>query len=214
MHMFKELKSYLDENKVKLVAVSKTRPQKSILELYDQGQRLFGENRVQELVDKHSELPKDIAWHMIGSLQKNKVKYIAPFISLIHSVDSLGLAQTIEKEAIKNNKKINILLQVKIAKEDSKAGYDIDQLMTELPDILEFKNINILGLMGMGTFTKDTNLTTAEFKFLTKKFRDLKESTFSNSENFTEISMGMSGDYKIAVQCGTTMVRIGSLLFS
>ncbi|NNE15992.1 MAG: YggS family pyridoxal phosphate-dependent enzyme, partial [Saprospiraceae bacterium] len=198
---------------VKLVAVSKTKPTSDILNLYNQGQLIFGENRVQELVQKYEALPKDISWHMIGHLQKNKVKYIAPFVDLIHSVDNLKLANKIDQEADKNNRRISILLQIKIATEDSKTGYAFDELLEVIPELLALKNIDIHGVMGMGTFTNDEAITRSEFKRLIRYFTKLRNLHFKEDSKFSEISMGMSGDYKIAIEEGSTMVRIGSLLF-
>ncbi len=214
MSTYDKLRDYLDPNGVKLVAVSKTKPIAELNKLYDKGQRIFGENRVPELVDKWETMPKDIEWHMIGTLQKNKVKYIAPFISLIHSVDSLRLAKIIDKEALKSKRIIDVLLQVKIASEESKMGYVFNTLERDIAKIKSLPNINIRGVMGMGTFTDDTQVTTYEFSKLRKFYRILKEDHFdSPSSSFTEISMGMSGDYALAVENGSTMVRIGSLLF-
>ncbi len=211
--MYEQLKSQLDTYEVTLVAVSKTKSASAIQELYDQGQRIFGENRVQEVVEKYDILPKDIKWHVIGQLQKNKVKYIAPFISCIQSVDSLALAKVIQKEAVKNNRKINILLQIKIAKEDSKTGYNYDELINDIQELTALDHIIISGVMGIGTFTSDEATTKQEFDNLKKYFDHLKSEFFSGSDNFTEISMGMSGDYLTAIEYGSTMVRIGSLLF-
>ncbi len=211
--MYEQLRSQLDTHEVTLVAVSKTKPASAIQELYDQGQRIFGENRVQEVVEKYDVLPKDIQWHVIGQLQKNKVKYIAPFISCIQSVDSLALAKVIQKEAVKNNRKINILLQIKIAKEDSKTGYNYDELINDIQELTALDHIIISGVMGIGTFTSDEATTKQEFDNLKKYFDHLKSEFFSGSDNFTEISMGMSGDYLTAIEHGSTMVRIGSLLF-
>ncbi len=211
--MYEQLRSQLDTHEVTLVAVSKTKPPSAIQELYDQGQRIFGENRVQEVVEKYDVLPKDIQWHVIGQLQKNKVKYIAPFISCIQSVDSLALAKVIQKEAIKNDRKINILLQIKIAKEDSKTGYNYDELINDIQELTALDHIIISGVMGIGTFTSDEATTKQEFDNLKKYFDHLKSEFFSGNDDFTEISMGMSGDYLTAIEYGSTMVRIGSLLF-
>ncbi len=211
--MYEQLRSQLDTHEVTLVAVSKTKPASAIQELYDQGQRIFGENRVQEVVEKYDVLPKDIQWHVIGQLQKNKVKYIAPFISCIQSVDSLALAKVIQKEAVKNNRKINILLQIKIAKEDSKTGYNFDELINDIQELTALDHIIISGVMGIGTFTSDEATTKQEFDNLKKYFDHLKSEFFSGNDDFTEISMGMSGDYLTAIEHGSTMVRIGSLLF-
>lgn len=211
--MYEQLKSQLVTHNITLVAVSKTKPTSEIQKLYDKGQRIFGENRVQEVVEKYDSLPKDIQWHVIGQLQKNKVKYIAPFISCIQSVDSLALAKVIQKEADKNDRNIDILLQIKIAEEESKSGYDYDQLLKDLVDIKAFANINIKGVMGIGTFTSDETKTKQEFDKLKHYFDNLKSNHFSGIDDFKEISMGMSGDYLMAIEHGSTMVRIGSLLF-
>ncbi|NNF20564.1 MAG: YggS family pyridoxal phosphate-dependent enzyme [Saprospiraceae bacterium] len=210
--MYKEIINYLDQHNVDLVAVSKTKSPEEIQKVYSQGQRHFGENRVNELTEKKDLLPQDIKWHMIGHLQKNKVKYIAPFIHLIHSVDSLKLAQTIDGQAERNERNIDILLQIKIASEESKFGLSFDDLLTQIQQFKALKNIRITGLMGMGTFTNDQNVTIDEFQRLKTYFDELKSSHF-NEECFNTLSMGMSGDYKLAVEFGTTMVRIGSLIF-
>ena len=209
-----EIKKSLDDG-VTLVAVSKTKPPEDILEAYSTGHMTFGENKVQELVYKHETLPKDIEWHMIGHLQANKVKYIAPFVSLIHSVDSLKLLRTINKEAIKNNRIINCLLQVKIAAEISKFGLGFDELvmLIESPEFAEFENIRVVGLMGMATFTDSEEQVRQEFKRLKSFFKRLKENQTKNNSYFSEISMGMSGDYRIALEEGSTMVRVGSSIF-
>lgn len=199
---------------VKLIAVSKTKPVETILEAYQSGHKIFGENKVQELVDKYEKLPKDIEWHMIGHMQSNKVKYIAPFVKLIHGVDSFKLLKIINKEGEKNNRVIDCLLQFHIAKEETKFGLDL----VEVQDFMEseklkgFKNINVVGVMGMATFTENEDQIRSEFKELVYIFNQLKSNYFSE-ESFKEISMGMSGDYKIAIEEGATMVRIGSLLF-
>ena len=211
--MLNEIKTYLDQNNVRLVAVSKTKPVEAIQSIYEQGVKDFGENRVNELRDKQPQLPDDIKWHMIGHLQKNKVKYIAPYIHMIHSVDSLELAEKISQQAVRFDRHINILLQMKIAQEDSKYGYSMENLIADLPTIKALPNLNICGVMGMGTFTDDDSVTTQEFKYLIGVFNKLQAEEFQDKDNFKEISMGMSGDYKIAVECGSTMVRIGSLIF-
>ncbi len=214
--MLKEIKEDLYSSQTTLVAVSKTRSQQQILELYDLGQRHFGENRVPELVEKHEALPKDIKWHAIGSLQTNKIKYIAPFISLIHSVDSYRLLDKINREALKNDRTIDVLLQIKIGMEEAKQGFKMDELKKLLKKEKSFEafaNVNIVGLMGMASFTNDKEQITAEFKSL-KTYFDLCQKEFFNAKSFNTLSMGMSGDYKIAVSQGSTMVRIGSLLFS
>ena len=190
--------------KATLVAVSKTKPVEDIQALYDLGQRDFGENYVQEMVDKQAVLPKDIRWHFIGHLQSNKVKYIAPFVHLVHGIDSLGLLKEINKQALKNNRVIACLLQVHIAKEETKFGLDEHEL-SQLHELHEFKNINITGLMGMASFSDDKELVRSEFSYL--------KSLFDANTSYTVLSMGMSGDYKIALEEGSNMVRIGSLLF-
>lgn len=213
MSSYYNINSFLKENDVKLIAVSKTKPIDLIQDFYDKGHRLFGENRVNELVEKHNALPKDIEWHMIGHLQKNKVKYIAPFVDLIHSVDNVKLATTIDKEAKKNERIVNILLQVKIAEEETKTGFGFDILLSKLPELQALTSIKIIGLMGMGTFTNDDEITEKEFVKMHGYFNILKQTVFRDNPEFKELSMGMSGDYKIAVKNGSTMVRIGSLLF-
>jgi pyridoxal phosphate enzyme (YggS family) len=190
-----------------LVAVSKTKPNELIIEAYGAGQRIFGENKVQELVEKKESLPKDIEWHMIGHLQTNKVKYIAPFVSLIHAVDSKKLIKEINKRAEQNNRVIPCLLQVHIAQEESKFGLDKDGVIEILKT--DFSNVSIVGLMGMATFTDNKNQIRKEFKYLKDIFDELKES----QPNFSILSMGMSGDYSIAIEEGSNMVRIGSSIF-
>ena len=208
-----KIKSQLP-NHVTLVAVSKTKPISDLMEAYNAGQRIFGENYVQELVKKHKELPKDIQWHFIGHLQSRKVKLIAPFVNLIHGVDSWKLLQEINKEAKKNNRVIDCLFQVYIAEEETKFGLD----EKELNDILtseEFKNlknIKIVGLMGMATFTENQNQIKKEFQNLKTKFDKVSQLKTENCQ-LNIISMGMSSDYKLAIECGSTMVRIGSSIF-
>jgi len=211
LHHFRNI---LPEN-VKLVAVSKTKPIEAIQEAYEAGQIIFGENKPQELKLKYDILPKDIKWHMIGHLQTNKVKYIAPFVDLIHAVDSLKLILTIDKEAAKNNRKINILFQLYIATEETKFGLSLDELENILQSE-EFKscnNINPIGVMGMASYTSDLEVVANEFKELSDYFKNLKENYFNDKSDFSEISMGMSSDYKIAIEQGSTMVRIGSSIF-
>jgi pyridoxal phosphate enzyme (YggS family) len=210
---YQELKAWLEEKNIKLVAVSKTKPVAAIQELYDKGQRDFGENRVQEMTEKMEALPKDIRWHLIGHLQKNKVKYIVPSVYMIHSLDNLALAKKIDRESQKHDCQTKVLLQIKIAQEDSKFGYDYEVLLDEIKEIKALRNLEICGVMGMGTFTDDTSLTRKEFSKLKSYFDELKQSHFSEEEGFKEISMGMSGDYKVAAEYGTSMVRIGSLIF-
>lgn len=202
-------------NQVKLVAVSKTKPLEIIRKAYDAGQRIFGENRVQELESKWRSLPEDIEWHMIGHLQTNKVKYIAPFVHLIHSVDSLKLLSAVNKEAVKLGRKINILFQMKIAKEESKYGLKPEDLISiiESEEFNRMQNIQPCGLMGMATFTKDEFIIRNEFKQLKTYYVTIKNTYFRDDGKFREISMGMSNDYKIAVEEGATIVRIGSGIF-
>lgn len=210
---FKEIKTTLDEKHITLVAVSKTKPAEDIQELYDLGQRDFGENYVQELVDKQAALPKDIRWHFIGHLQSNKVKYIAPFVHLIHGVDSLGLLKEINKQAAKNNRVIDCLLQIYIATEETKFGLDEQEVKEIITNgIHELNNIKIVGLMGMASFSNDTNIVKNEFQNL-KRIFDINAQPSTINHQLSILSMGMSGDYKIAIEEGSTMVRIGSLLF-
>ena len=198
---------------ITLVAVSKTKPISLLQEVYDAGQRIFGENKVQEMTNKYEVMPKDIAWHMIGHLQRNKVKYIAPYVVLIHAVDNLKLAQEIDKQAKKNDRTIDCLLQLKIAQEETKFGWDKDVLINMLPEILNFKNIRIVGLMGMASFTADDEQVRKEFQLLKNIFDSFKASFFKNNDDFKVLSMGMSGDYPLAIACGSTMVRVGSAIF-
>jgi pyridoxal phosphate enzyme (YggS family) len=198
-----------------LIAVSKTKPVSAIQEAYDAGQRHFGENKVQEMEMKFEALPKDIHWHMIGHLQTNKVKYIAPFVHLIHSVDSLKLLQEINKQGEKNNRVIKCLLQFHIAEEETKFGLSLSEAVELLntPEYAEMKNIEIVGVMGMASLTEDQNKIHDEFHFLKSLFDGLKNGYFAEQASFKEISMGMSGDYKIALLEGSTMVRVGSSIF-
>lgn len=208
-----QIKSQLP-NHVTLVAVSKTKPVADLIEAYNAGQRVFGENYVQELVEKHEALPKDIQWHFIGHLQSRKVKLIAPFVNLIHGVDSLKLLHEINKEAQKNNRVIDCLLQIFIAEEESKFGLDEKEL-TEILSSEEFKklkNIRIIGLMGMATFTENQDQIKKEFQNLKTIFDKVSKQKTDNCQLNT-ISMGMSGDYQLAIECGSTMVRIGSSIF-
>jgi len=209
-----EIKKDLNEN-VRLVAVSKTRPVRDLLEAYRCGQRLFGENKVQELVEKHDELSADIEWHFIGHLQSNKIKYIAPFVDLIHSVDSFKLLRTINKEGQKNNRKIRCLIQFHIAEEETKFGLRLDEAISFLSssDFSDLKFVELCGVMGMATNTENQQQVRQEFKQLKKIFDRLHRDFFNGQDSFSEISMGMSGDYRIAVEEGSTMVRIGSLIF-
>lgn len=209
------IKSELPKN-VTLVAVSKTKPVADLMEAYDAGQRIFGENKIQEMTDKWEVMPKDIEWHMIGHVQTNKVKYMAPYISLIHGVDSLKLLQEINKQAAKNNRVIDCLLQVYIAEEESKFGLDEQELEEMLKQVQHdkenFKNIKIVGLMGMATFTENQNQIEKEFKHLKTIFDKYKKLNTEHCQLNT-LSMGMSGDYQLAISCGSTMVRIGSSIF-
>ncbi len=200
---------------VKLIAVSKTKLAEDVMEAYQAGQRIFGENVVQEMVDKYEQLPKDIEWHLIGHLQTNKVKYIAPFVSLIHSVDSLKLLIEINKQALKNKRIIDCLLQICIADEETKFGLYFDEAIELLrsPEFSELKNICITGLMGIATNTENPQLIKNEFYELSVFFKGLKQTFFRKDENFKEISMGMSADYKIGIELGSTMVRLGSTIF-
>jgi PLP dependent protein len=200
---------------VKLIVVSKTRTNDEILEAYDAGQRAFGENKVQEIIRKQSQLPSDIEWHLIGHLQSNKVKSIVPFVSVIHSVDSLKILKAINDEASLVNKVIPCLLQVHIAQEETKYGFSYEKLtqMLESAEIAELKNVLISGVMGMATFTEDTNQIRNEFKCLYNILNDLKQKFFKDDIHFKELSMGMSDDYIIAIEEGSTIVRIGSKIF-
>lgn len=211
----KQYKSEVESDGVKLIAVSKTQPIESILEAYNAGQRIFGENHVQEMVDKEAQLPKDIEWHLIGHLQSNKVKYIASFVKLIHGVDSLKLLLEINKQAAKNKRVIDCLLQVYIADEDTKFGLGFDEVIELLraEELAELKNIRIVGLMGIATNTKNEKQITTEFNELKVFFDGIKASFFRKDDAFKEISTGMSADYKIAIEEGSTMVRIGSSIF-
>ncbi|GGK15665.1 YggS family pyridoxal phosphate enzyme [Yeosuana aromativorans] len=199
---------------VTLVAVSKTKPVSDIMEAYNAGQRIFGENKIQEMVEKFEALPKDIEWHMIGHVQTNKVKYMAPFVSLIHGVDNFKLLKEINKQAKKHNRIIDCLLQIKIAEEDSKFGMAPGDAKTLLQSkaLSELKHIRITGLMGMATFTDDENKIKTEFNLLKQTFDSLKPLEIFNF-NPKIISMGMSGDYTLAIACGSTMIRVGSSIF-
>ena len=200
---------------VTLIAVSKTKPVSDLQEAYEAGQRIFGENKALEMRDKHQALPDDIQWHFIGHLQTNKIKYIAPFVTLIHAIDSLSLLETVNKEAAKNNRIIDCLLQFHIAQEETKFGLDMDEAraMLESESFKSLNNINICGVMGMATFTDDAAQVRDEFKSLKNIFETLKENYFKGNESFKEISMGMSDDYPIAIEEGATMVRVGSKIF-
>ena len=202
-------------SQVRLIAVSKTKPVSDLREAYDAGQRIFGENYVQELTEKQPLLPADIEWHFIGHLQSNKVKYIAPFVQWIHGVDSLKLLKEISKQAVKNNRTIQCLLQVHIAKEESKFGFSGEELRAELQtfDPSDYPGIAVAGLMGMASFTSDETLIRSEFKTLKQVFDELASGPFNNLPSFKELSMGMSSDWKIAVEEGSTLIRVGSSIF-
>lgn len=209
-----QIKAQLPEN-VRLIAVSKTKPTELLMEAYEHRQRIFGENKVQEMVWKREELPKDIEWHFIGHLQTNKVKYIAPFVQLIHGVDSFKLLKTIDAEAKKTNRIIPCLIQFHIAEEETKFGFSIEeaQEMLNSADFRSLENVEISGVMGMATYTDNESQVRKEFAHLKKIFEKLKLEYFAKNAYFKEISMGMSGDYRIAIEEGSTMVRIGSMIF-
>lgn len=207
------IKSSLPEQ-VTLVAVSKTKPVSDLMEAYDTGQRVFGENKIQEMADKAEQMPKDIQWHMIGHVQRNKVKYMAEFVSLIHGVDNLKLLKEIDKQANKYDRTINCLVQIKIADEDSKFGMsskDAHEIL-QSQEFSELKNVCIVGVMGMATFTDDEHQIKLEFERLKSTFEELKKIEAENCKLKT-VSMGMSGDYQIAIECGSTMIRLGSSIF-
>lgn len=205
-----KLKSTLP-SQVTLVAVSKTKPVEDLMEAYDTGQRIFGENKIQEMADKYQQMPKDIQWHMIGNVQRNKVKYMAEFVDLIHGVDSLKLLVEINKQALKHQRQINCLLQLKIAQEDSKFGMSSEDALELLRSeaFKRLENIAVVGVMGMASFTDDNAQIKAEFTTLKTTFEDLKQ---INPE-LSVVSMGMSGDYPLAIACGSTMIRLGSSIF-
>lgn len=208
-----EIRNSLPQD-VTLVAVSKTKPISDLLEAYEAGQRIFGENKIQEMTEKWEQMPKDIQWHMIGHVQRNKVKYMAPYVSLIHGVDSFKLLQEIDKQAAKNNRIINCLLQVHIAEEETKFGFNEQELYETLNnnEFEMLKNVRVTGLMGMATFTDDNKQITREFSQLNNLFSKLKNIK-NDKVTMDVLSIGMSGDYKIAIENGSTMVRIGSSIF-
>lgn len=199
----------------RLVAVSKTKPIEMLQEAYDAGQRLFGENKALEMRDKHEALPKDIEWHFIGHLQSNKVKYIAPFVTLVHSIDSLAILQEVDKHGAKNGRVIDCLLQFHVASEETKFGLDMEEAeaLLESEAYAAMKNVRIVGVMGMATNTPDRDLVRREFRHLKGIFDELKGRYFEGEESFKEISMGMSGDFGIALEEGSTLVRVGSSIF-
>ena len=211
------IKSILTElpKGVRLIAVSKFHPVIAIEEAYAAGQRIFGESKVQEMTAKYEALPKDIEWHFIGHLQSNKIKYMAPYVSLIHGVDSFKLLSEINKHAAKEKRIINCLLQIHIAEEDTKFGFSMDECRAMLTstDWKSLNNISICGLMGMATFTDDIELINREFRSLHQFFEEVKTTWFKESDSFCELSMGMSDDYPIAIKNGSTLVRIGSMIF-
>ena len=209
-----EIKNQLPET-VNLIAVSKTKPMEDIQTLYHEGQRAFGENKAQEMKTKYENLPKDIQWHFIGHLQTNKIKYIAPFVTLIHSIDSMALLQEVNRYAMKNNRVIPCLLQFHIATEETKFGFSLEECeeMLNSPQFKDLQNVQICGVMGMGTFTDNTDQVRQEFHHLHDIFQHLKQNYFADNESFKELSMGMTDDYPIAIQEGSTFIRIGSAIF-
>ncbi|MBC8644420.1 YggS family pyridoxal phosphate-dependent enzyme [Flavobacterium lindanitolerans] len=209
-----EIKATLPDN-VTLVAVSKTKPVSDLMEAYEAGQRVFGENKIQEMAEKFEQMPKDIEWHMIGHVQTNKVKFMASFVSLVHGVDSLRLLEEINKQALKNNRVIDCLLQVHIAEEETKFGLSESELneLLQSESFSQLKNIKIKGLMGMATFTDNQNQIEKEFKHLKSVFDRLSQTQKTGNYEMKILSMGMSGDYQLAIECGSTMVRIGSSIF-
>ena len=204
-----KIKTEIAEN-VTLVAVSKTKPTSDLLEAYVGGQRIFGENKIQEMTSKYEELPKDIQWHMIGNVQTNKIKYMAPFVSLVHGVDREKVLKELNKQASKYERTIDCLLQVHIAEEDTKFGFDENELFELTNHLTDFTNVNVVGLMGMATNTQDQAQIEKEFEGLNSLFISLKEKL---GRDFSTLSMGMSGDYKIAIEKGSNMIRVGSSIF-
>ena len=217
MTVAENLKRILEElpEEVKMIAISKTKTNDQVMQVYNAGHRLFGESKAQELLPKYEALPKDIRWHMVGHLQSNKAKYIAPFVELIHSIDSLKLLKIVNKEARKNARTIQCLLQIHIAEEESKYGLQFEEAceILESESFRNMENVEICGVMGMATLTDDTDQVKAEFRQLKQHFETIREKYFSGNPSFKEISMGMSGDYKLAIEEGSTMVRIGSAIF-
>lgn len=211
------IKTILNElpEHVRLVVVTKMQPYEIVMEAYGSGYRHFGENRVQELLKKREQLPEDIEWHLIGHLQSNKVKYVVPFVSFIESVDSYKLLKTINREASKYKRRVRVLLQIHIAQEENKFGFDMGEIKEMLADnsFMTLNNIEVAGVMGMATFTDDPVVIRKEFRYLSDCFNEMKQEFFSANDCFREISMGMSGDYKIAIEEGSTNVRIGTLIF-
>lgn len=210
-----DLKAYTDERNVGLVAISKTKPVSQLMEAYELGQRIFGENKAQEMADKHPQMPEDVEWHFVGHLQRNKVKTIAPFVSLIHSVDSEKLLSEINKEAAKQNRLIPVLFQIHISQDESKYGYTYDGLRDQLKakNPSNYANVAIRGLMGIATLTDNEEQIQHEFRALKEFFNELKADYFSNDPDFTELSMGMTSDYHLAIAEGSTFIRVGSYIF-
>ena len=211
----RHLKASLANTPCRLVAISKTKPTSDILEAYQAGQRMFGENKVQELTSKYEELPKDIEWHMVGHLQRNKVKYIAPFVHLIHSIDTLKLLKEVDKQAEKAGRTIDCLLQVHIAEESTKFGFGLEEIipLVQSDEFQSLENIRVVGLMGMATFTEDESQIKREFQSLHALFEQLKTLQLPQNVKMQELSMGMSGDYPLAMSCGSTLIRVGSSIF-
>lgn len=213
MNISENIQKYKEElgQGITLVAISKTKPISKLSDAYNAGQRIFGENKIQEMTEKWEALPKDIQWHMVGNVQRNKVKYMAPYVNLIHTVDSLKLLKEINKEAKKNQRSISCLLQIKIAEEESKFGISADEAKEILnsEEYSKMQNVEIIGLMGMATFTEDLEQVGKEFQALNSVYKEFKK----EYPQLKTLSMGMSGDYKIAVECGSNMVRIGSAIF-
>ncbi len=211
------IQSFLEKipENVQLIPISKTKPNDMILDARQHGFKVFGENKVQELVRKYEELPKDIQWHMVGHLQSNKMKYIAPFVHLLHGVDSFKLIKIMNKEAKKAGRILNGLFQLHIASEETKFGFSPDEIFGILDsrEYAEIENVRMIGVMGMATLTNDEKVVSKEFKELYSTYRDLKSRYFQNDESFKEISMGMSGDFEIAIKEGSSMIRIGSAIF-
>ncbi len=212
---YKQLIAEISPFNARLIAVSKTKPVEDILQLYQAGQKIFGENKVQEMVSKCEALPKDIEWHLIGHLQTNKVKYAVPFVTMIHSVDSLKLLQEINKQAEKNNRTIDCLLQIFIAQEETKFGLSVEELYQLLrsAEYAACKHVRVCGFMAMATNTIDEAKVAQEFSFLKDLFGHVKENYFAGTDSFKELSIGMSSDYKIALKYGATLIRVGSILF-
>lgn len=204
-----EISSQLEGKNAVLVPVSKKKPVEDLMQVYEIGGRIFGENYVQELTEKYEEMPKDIEWHLLGHLQRNKVKYIAPFISLIHSVDSLKLLREINKQAAKNERIINCLLQIFIAEEDSKTGMDEAEMPEVLAALSDLPNVKIVGLMGISTFTDDKEVVTREFRQLKRIYDEAKQT----QSDWSVLSMGMSGDWQLAIEEGSTLIRVGTSIF-